>query len=315
MNISGIDFDLCAADGLNRAELNYLVRSATPGEGDARVTVELCDERHAWARAGRFAAISGSRLETDGGLLRLGNRCFSAEIDLEGRCVSLHRDDASDTSLRLAMRAAITAVLPQLGWLPLHASAVDTGGSALVFCGRSGAGKSTLAATSPYAVLSDEMVSVSIDSLQARGTSFWGDSVCKAPLSATGVPLRAIVLLGKSQEFSLTIVTPSEAMRALVGATLVPVGNALWPAVLEMLAGLVDRVEVWNMAWWKDTPPWTKLAKAGLCGLRGRDAEGADLCTARTAPAAGGHSLSADSSDHAEAGQDPTTAQFGQVDR
>ncbi len=264
MNVSGIDFDLRTAAGLSRAELEFLLGSATPGAGDARVAIELRGDRHEWAFAAPFSAISGSRLETDGALLRLGNRCFSAEIDLENRCVSLHRDDASDTSLRLAMRAAVTAILPQLGWLPLHAAAVDIDGSALVFCGRSGAGKSTLAATSPYPVLSDEMVSVSIDPPRARGTSFWGDSICKAPLSATGVPLRAIVLLEKAPEFRLSKVSPAEAMRALVGKTLVPVGGALWPAVLEMLAKLVERVEVYRMAWWKSLPPWGVLGAAGL---------------------------------------------------
>lgn len=264
MNVSGIDFDLRGADGLNEAELGFLVRVATPGSGEARVAIALEERRHEWALHERFAAILGSRIEWDGARMQVGNRCFSAEIDTVTGSVSLFRDDETDGSLRLSMRAAVTTLLPSLGWLPLHAAAVDTGGSALVFSGRSGAGKSTLAATSPFPLLSDEMVSVSAHPALARGTSFWGDSVCKAPLGAEGVPLRAIVLLEQSREFRLTRVKPTEAIRALVGVTLVPAGGALWPSVLEQLARLVECVEVYRMAWWKDAPPWERLREAGL---------------------------------------------------
>lgn len=57
------------------------------------------------------------------------------------------REGASDRNLRLfALGSALGAIIHQRGLLPLHANAIDIGGSAVAFMGHSGAGKSTMAA-------------------------------------------------------------------------------------------------------------------------------------------------------------------------
>jgi hypothetical protein len=264
MNVSGIELDI-DRNRLNPRERAFLDRCATSDVGEICVSIKLLPERHAWARDERFV-IMGSLVESEGSILRVGNCVFSAELDLVRRTATLHREESGDGSLRLTLRAIATSFLPTTGWLPLHAAAVDTDGSALVFCGRSGAGKSTLAATSPWPLLSDEMVSVSTRPARARGTSFWGDSVCKAPLGRTALPLRAIVILEKARGFRLERAASTEAARALVATTLTPAVPTLWPIVLGSIGRLVEEVDVFRMAWWKDDAPWDPLAIAGLCG-------------------------------------------------
>lgn len=262
MNVSGIEIDVDRGK-LTPVERSFLDRCATDDVGEVCVAVKLQRQRHEWALDDRFV-ITGSRIDAGGDLLRVGNRAFSAELNFALRSVSLHRNDQGDGSLRLTLRAIATSFLPTTGWIPLHAAAVDTGASSLAFCGRSGAGKSTLAATSPFPLLSDEMVAVRVRPALARGTSFWGDSVCKAPLGRASVPLRAIVMLEKSREFFLDRLTPSEAARTLVAATLTPATPAVWPLVLSQLARVVEQIDVYRMGWWKDEAPWGKLRAVGL---------------------------------------------------
>lgn len=75
------------------------------------------------------------------------------------------REDAAD--IRLFLTGTILAVLCfQRGLVPLHASAVDIGGRALLLSGHSGAGKSTLAAAFSargYRLLSDDLCALQID--------------------------------------------------------------------------------------------------------------------------------------------------------
>jgi len=57
----------------------------------------------------------------------------------------------------------MSLVLRQRGWLPLHASAIELEGRALLFMGKSGAGKSTLAAafeTGGHPLLADDVVGI-----------------------------------------------------------------------------------------------------------------------------------------------------------
>ena len=62
--------------------------------------------------------------------------------------------------------SALAALLQQRGLLPLHASAIQCDGGAILFAGASGVGKSTLAATlhdRGYASLSDDVSGIRID--------------------------------------------------------------------------------------------------------------------------------------------------------
>ncbi len=72
--------------------------------------------------------------------------------------------EAEERALRVFLYgSAMGALLQQRGVLPLHASAIEAGGRAIVLAGNSGEGKSTLAAAfhrAGYRVLADDVVAV-----------------------------------------------------------------------------------------------------------------------------------------------------------
>lgn len=75
---------------------------------------------------------------------------------------------ASDESVRLYLLGSVFgALLHQRGLLPLHGSAIEANGMAILFLGESGSGKSTLAAEfhrRGYKVVSDDICAVSVAS-------------------------------------------------------------------------------------------------------------------------------------------------------
>jgi hypothetical protein len=86
----------------------------------------------------------------------------------DGREIVIERDpNGSSRNLRLfLLGSAFGALLHQRGLLPLHANAIDVGGTAIAFSGHSGAGKSTLAAwfhDRGRAILADDVCVVGFD--------------------------------------------------------------------------------------------------------------------------------------------------------
>jgi hypothetical protein len=152
--------------------------------------------------------------------------------------------------------SAFGALLHQRGLLPLHANAIEIGGKAVAFMGESGAGKSTLAAAFEqlgHGVIADDVCVVGFDpagspfaapgvprlrlwaeALQhtGRGTegferSYAGDEefdkfdVPLDPGSAVRakVPLAALYLLARRDEFSVEPLVGIEAAEALFANT------------------------------------------------------------------------------------------------
>jgi len=103
--------------------------------------------------------------------------------------------------------SAMGAILHQRGCLVLHASAVQVGEGAVLFCGKSGEGKSTLAAAlqqKGFHLLSDDVVPIDQNSLLLGGLpkiKLWQDSLEQLGISKSGLqPVRP-----KLNKFNLPI--------------------------------------------------------------------------------------------------------------
>ncbi|MBI2425361.1 MAG: hypothetical protein HYV27_21220 [Candidatus Hydrogenedentes bacterium] len=106
---------------------------------------------------------------------------------------------ADQDSIRLFLVGSVFgALLHQRGMLPLHASAVEIDGGAILFCGESGAGKSTLAAAFAkrgYRVLADDLVVIATDAQPVplalpgkRNVLLWRDALCQLELDPDSLP-------------------------------------------------------------------------------------------------------------------------------
>ena len=205
--------------------------------------------------------------------LLVSHRSFTAEIDpFSGRAL-LHRREERAYPLEAVIRTAMTARLPLLGGLPLHAAGVVAEGRGVAFFGPSGAGKTTVASTSPYPVLSDELVAVVPGRPFALVRSgFWGEGEETGPTGS--VTLALLVDLAKGPAFTLTRLRPAEAAGRLLASTPVPLAPPLWSRALAVAAALVREVPVQRMEWAPAEPPWERLA--GVLGVGPERGRGAD---------------------------------------
>jgi hypothetical protein len=193
------------------------------------------------------------------GRLLCSHRSFTAEIDPFAAHARLHRREERAYPLEAVVRTAMMARLPLEGGLPFHAAGVAMDGRGVVFFGPSGAGKSTVASTSPFPVLSDELVAV------ARGrpfdlvrSGFWGE---RGPgRRAEGVPLALLVDLAKGSNLRLSRLGPVEAAGRALGSVPVPLAPPLWSRALAVVAEIVEQVPVYRMEWSPAEPPWERLA-------------------------------------------------------
>jgi hypothetical protein len=193
---------------------------------------------------------------SDGRLL-CSHRSFTAEIDPFSGTARLHRREERAYPLEAVVRTTMMARLPLLGGLPLHAAGVATNGGGVAFFGPSGAGKTTVASTSPFPVLSDELVAVlpghPFDLVRS---GFWGEGV----EARTGpVPLRLLVDLAKGPSLVLTRLAPAEAAGRVLASAPVPLAAPLWSRALAVAAALVREVPVFRMEWTPAEPPWERL--------------------------------------------------------
>ncbi len=104
--------------------------------------------------------------------------------------------DAPDIRVFL-LGTVLAALCFQRGLLPLHASAVDIGGRALLLSGHSGAGKSTLAAAFAargYRLLGDDLCALAFDGVEAPlvcpafpRVKLWRDSAEQLEIATQGL--------------------------------------------------------------------------------------------------------------------------------
>jgi hypothetical protein len=197
---------------------------------------------------------------SDGRLL-CSHRSFTAEIDPFSGRVRLHRREERAYPLEAVIRTAMMARLPLLGGLPLHAAGVVVEGRGVAFFGPSGAGKTTVASTSPFPVLSDELVAVAPGRpFDLVRSGFWGERPASG--RAEPAPLSLLVDLAKGPTFGLTRLRPAEAAGRVLASVPVPLAPPLWSRALAVVAALVGEVPVYRMEWTPAEPPWERLAGA-----------------------------------------------------
>ena len=191
--------------------------------------------------------------------LLCSHRSFTAEIDPFGAHARLHRREERAYPLEAVIRTAMMARLPLLGGLPFHAAGIVMDGRGVVFFGPSGAGKTTVASTSPFPVLSDELVAVAPGRpFELVRSGFWGEGSPGRPTQRA--PLALLVDLAKGPTLRLSRLRPAEAAGRVLGSVPVPHAPPLWSRALAVVADLVQRVPVYRMEWSPAEPPWEPLA-------------------------------------------------------
>ncbi len=274
ISLAGVAFEVTPDCALSPAEERVLRRlgGAAPEESSER-SFRLHVSREApWAgcELDEFPDHGPAQVSVTGNRLRVAHRRFAAEIcpgDWTGR---LARREDTGGALRVALRVALSCCLPQRGGVPLHAAGVRIDGGAVAFFGPSGAGKSTLAASSPFPVISDELVAITGSPFTMQSTGFWG-ALETSSAAAGSAPLVALVELARGPAFTWERLDARSALRRLVNVVLVPAAPALWCDVIGVLGRLVREVPCYRMAWSPDDPPWEKVQSLLSKDARRRD--------------------------------------------
>jgi hypothetical protein len=260
--VGGLLFSIEPAFRLSAGEREALAQTGAGESLDTfPIRFELRDDAlSVETTAGRPATVHATN---DG--VRLSHAAATGEFDIARRHAWLVRSQTDGAALRLMLRTALVSALPDAGGVALHAAGVAMSGRGVAFFGVSGAGKSTLSQTSPFPVLSDELVAVHGGRLHATG--FWG-SMGEGVPAVSSVPLGALVELAKGP-FKLERLEPRAALRRLIGVLIVPLHPRLWSQALAVAGRLVQEVPVFRMQWSLDAPPWSRLEDA----LKAREAQ------------------------------------------
>lgn len=192
--------------------------------------------------------------------VRVEHTTFSACVDFALGEVRLHRRVATAGPLEVALRIATGCRLGRRGALPLHAAGVVNGEGAIVFAGPSEAGKTTLCRTSPYTVLSDEVVAVvpGEGGTLVGATGSWATDRRERPADGF-FPLRAFVRLRKGPSYALRALGTRESFLLLAEALTLPGTRELWTEALASAVRLAAAVPAFEMTWSREEPPWARL--------------------------------------------------------
>jgi len=258
---AGVRFSVEPDAALLRVEREAIERlDADQGDdAQASVRIELTDSAP-WTSDDPALYPQGPAVQRCvGERLLCSHRSFTAEIDPFAGRVLLFRREERAYALEAVIRTAMMARLPLVGGLPFHAAGVVVQGRGVIFFGPSGAGKTTVASTSPYPVLSDELVAVNAASpFDLVRSGFWGEG--RESGRGGPAPLALLVDLAKGPAFRLTRLRPAEAAGRVLASAPVPLAPPLWSRALAVAAELVQRVPVYRMEWTPAEPPWERLA-------------------------------------------------------
>jgi hypothetical protein len=272
ISLAGVAFEVVPECALSPAEQSVLrgLGAADPREPSERSFRLHVSGDAPWAgcELDEFPDHGPAQMSVAGNRLRVAHRRFAAEIRPDEWTGRLARREPTGGALQAALRVALSCCLPQRGGLPLHAAGVRIDGGAVAFFGPSGAGKSTLAASSPFPVVSDELVAVTGSPFTLQSTGFWGAFPADAG-AARPAPLLALVELAKGPTFGWERLDAAAALRRLVNVALVPAVPVLWRDVIGVLGRLARTVPCYRMAWSPDERPWENVQRS-----IGADAEG-----------------------------------------
>jgi hypothetical protein len=260
----GVRFSVGPEAALLPAEREAIRRLDRDEDDDAQVPVRIeFVETPPWTseEAALYPRWEPAVQRWQGERLLCSHRSFTAEIDPFAGLVRLHRREGRAYPLEAVIRTTMTARLPLVGGLPLHAAGVVIEGRGVALFGPSGAGKTTVAAMSPYPVLSDELVAAAPGRpFHLVRSGFWGEGMASG--SPGPAPLALLLDLAKGPAFRLVSLRPAEAAGRLLASAPVPLGPPLWSRALAVAAELVRQVPVQRMEWAPADPPWERLAGA-----------------------------------------------------
>lgn len=202
---------------------------------------------------------------------RFGYENCGGWLDLASRTalVTVASDVDVLSSLERVLVYLCTEALPQeMGGLLLHASGVVWQGRAHVFVGPSGAGKSTVAelASGYGQVLCDENIVLRMGDggPEALSTPFWGQATPDTAVRARQcAPLAALYALQQAPDFSLTPLSPAQAVLALIDSNRIaaeqPSRAAAWLAATQ---GVLAQVPAYRLGFLPTTELWAFLDRA-----------------------------------------------------
>lgn len=202
-------------------------------------------------------------VRSSGGSVLVRGYGFEATIDFHEARAALRQRGDDVGGLQIALKVALACFLPSRGGVLLHSAAVLAPKGVLLFFGPSGAGKSTISGTSPYPVLTDELVALLGPApFRASATGFWGTMAPRECSTSSG-GVAALFELAKGPSFRLERLTPAAAFRRLLGVVLAPDEPGIWSSVLAVLRDLGAMVPCYRMEWALDEPPWRALEETG----------------------------------------------------
>ncbi|MFZ0211098.1 MAG: hypothetical protein WBE20_09905 [Candidatus Acidiferrales bacterium] len=188
--------------------------------------------------------------------------CNGASLLYEGtsaRFNGVRHEYALDSLIRILLSVML---VPRRGFL-LHAATVLRSGAAYVFTGRSGAGKSTVASLSPAgSVLTDEisLLRAGENGWDAYGTPFWGEF--RADGANVHAPVKGVYILVQAPEDRVEVVSPREALRALLPNVLFfSRDRELTDELLKILTGLVTHVPCYRLFFRRQKSFWEAITQ------------------------------------------------------
>jgi hypothetical protein len=261
VDLAGFSVEILPPDQLSDADCLTLEPAFTCEMGRADFEVEFV-QSPPWVSTdpALYPHDGPAVVSSDQRRVRLSHRAMTAELDLESHNAKLFRVSPLPFALVQTLRAAVISLLVTDRGVAVHAAATVIGEDAVLFPGISGAGKTSIASSSPFPLMTDELVAVrQRETFVAQGTFFWGGIKIAAADTAPH-RIAAICFPEKGSHFQLRALTPAEAARRIMQCVMVPPVNEMWQSALQVVSALVAEVPAYSLSWRLPAPDWDAIA-------------------------------------------------------